>query len=159
MTSRATAPRAREASALSHAAGQFAVRRNRAATVPSVLLVLGAMLVAAAAPTVAAANTTGLSNGIVQRAGGAEPSAVFGYDPSTGKWIELGNVTWNPVSSAGHSGYLIEAAAPKATAISTFKVVIAGTGLDATSVEVYMTPVTLLRLTAGQTTRLRINLF
>jgi hypothetical protein len=54
--------------------------------------------------TSAAASTTGLSDGIVQRAPGNEASAVFGYDPMTGAWTELNNVTWKPVSSAGHSG-------------------------------------------------------
>src|SRR4051794_16021326 len=68
MTLRATASGARGAGALSHAASRFAARRNRGGAVPSVLFALGAMLVAAAMPTVAAANTTGLSNGIVQRA-------------------------------------------------------------------------------------------
>jgi hypothetical protein len=38
-------------------------------------------------------------------------------------------------------------------------VVISGTGLESSSVEVYMTPNKILHLTAGQTTLLRINLF
>src|SRR5438477_8924621 len=126
--------------------------------VPAVLLALTAAVNAVlVAP--AAASTTGLSDGIVQRAPVNEASAVFGYDPATGKWTELSNVTWTSVASAGHSGYLIQAAAPNATAISTFKVVIAGSGTGATSVEVYMTPTRIIRLTAGETTLLRINLF
>ena len=128
----------------------------RQSLLPAALVALAAMS-GAIAPAVA--NTTGLSDGIVQRASADEPSAVYGYDPLTRKWTELSNVTWRPVSSAGHSGYLIEAAAPNATAISTFKVVIAGSGADPTSVEVYMTPTKILHLTAGETTLLRINLF
>jgi hypothetical protein len=136
--------------------GGTAARRG-AVLLPSVLLALA--IGTAATPMPAAANTTGLSDGIVQPVTVNQASAVFAYDPSTPKWTELGNVTWKPVSSAGHSGYLIEATAPKAGAVSTFKVVIAGSGIGATSVEVYMTPTSLLHLTAGQTTTLRINLF
>jgi hypothetical protein len=117
------------------------------------VLLLCALLVS---PVAAQATTSDLSSGIVLYPKIQQPWAVFAYDPGTGTWTALDDVSWRVVTSMAHSGYVIEGTAPRATVASTYRVVFDVLGA---SVEVFMTPRKTQRLSIGETTTLTLNLF